>query len=164
MNRRIDQKARAAEIWQPVNRTARRALARARSEPGEVDGSCLLSRSKGNGWLPMNLLFRGVLAGPAPDWVGSSANGARALSPAQRAGLTIEPFVPRPEGTRFRDGSPPFGIDPFVAGITAAPRVDTRSSLLSATHGIESPTKSLVAALQAAGRRIHSSTQPAGLG
>ncbi len=72
MNRRINQKARGAEIRQPVNRTARRAhplrrpageragseLARARSEPGEVEesaGSCLVSGSKKNGWLPMNL-------------------------------------------------------------------------------------------------------------
>ncbi len=77
---------------------------------------------------------------PAPDWVGSSAKGARSLSPAQRAGLAIEPFVPRPEGTRFRDGLSPFGTDSFVARITAAPRVGTRSSMLDTTHGIESPT------------------------
>ncbi len=85
-------------------------------------GSWSVGRSKRNGGLPMNLLSGGVLAGPAPYWVGSSANGARALSPAQRAGLTIEPFVPRPEGTRFRDGPPQFGCDPFVARITVPPR------------------------------------------
>ncbi len=139
MNRTIDAEARDAEIRQPVNRTAPRVhplrrpageragseLARARSEPGEVEqsaGSCLVSRSKKNGWLPMNLLSGRVLAVLSAYWVSSSANGARALSPAQRAGLTIEPFVPRPEGTQFRNGSPQFGIDPFVARITAPPR------------------------------------------
>ncbi len=72
MNRRIDQKVRGASIRQPVNRTARRViplrrpageragseLARARSEPGEVEqsvGSCPVSRSKENGQLSMNL-------------------------------------------------------------------------------------------------------------
>ncbi len=63
MNRTIDTEARDAELRQPVKRTPRRVhplrrpageragseLARARSEPGEVEqsaGSCLASRSK----------------------------------------------------------------------------------------------------------------------
>ncbi len=148
MNRRIDQKARGAEIQQPLNPIVRREtplrrpageragseLARARPEPGEVEQSagswrsCPVSRSKRNGWLPMNRSFGARIPPTRDPQRAESAAHERTLRRRLRlAPLRAESRL-KARGLSEQSGAPPSSAAATLARLARpdSPRPNAR--------------------------------------